>query len=111
MAYSIWREMSGSGAGIGMGHLMLVALIREALRQAPTVCFGAAVGAPTRSAVGRRFATRTATRRLATTASASAPSSPQVGEPQHSLPMSSGAPRVITCFYRLFMIAMNITEL
>ena len=48
-------------------------------RQARTVCFGAAVGATTRSAAGRRTATST-TRRTATTTSGSGPSCPQVSE-------------------------------
>ena len=37
MGYSIWREMSGSGAGIGMLRLIRVARIREGLRQATPV--------------------------------------------------------------------------
>ena len=38
-------------------ELMGVGVTRVGRHQAPTVCFGAAVGATTRSAAGRRFAT------------------------------------------------------
>ena len=76
--------MSGSGAGIGMGRLMRVARILMGLRQAPTVCVEAAVGATARTAVGRRFETTTSRRSATTTASGSGPSSPQVSERETS---------------------------
>ena len=85
MDYSIWRGIFGSGVGIGMGRLMVAAPILEALRQDPSVWFGAAIGTATRATVGRRIGIP-ATQRLATTASSgSGPSFPQVSEKKAAL--------------------------
>ena len=58
---------------------MLEGQIRVVLRQARTVCFGAAVGTATRSTAGRRAAPTT-TRRAGTTTWGSVPFCPQVSE-------------------------------
>ena len=76
-----WPGTSGSGAGIGTGHLMPVGLIHVALRQARSAWFGAAVGTAARATAGRRTAAA-ATRPTGATTSGSVPSCPQVSHEQ-----------------------------
>ena len=80
MGCMTWQAMCGSGAGIGMVHIRAARkLTHMVLHQARTVCFGAAVGAATRTTAGRRSAT-TSTRPTGTATTGSVRSSPQVSE-------------------------------
>src|ERR1035441_8672482 len=84
MGCMTWRGMLISGVGIGMEiirapHRLTLVVLCPARMWVPTVWFGAAVTAPSRSAAGRRFAA-SVSRPPATTAMVSAPSSPQVSK-------------------------------
>jgi len=79
MGYTIWRVMSLSGVGIGMGGRMLEAPTHAAPRQAPSVWCGAVTG--TASPPGARWRSATALSRWpASTASGSGLCCPQVSE-------------------------------